>query len=227
MIVTVAEKILAFNKSQQITAALPAGVEVMNPYQNETTFAICQQFYRKYYHDTQERTMIMGINPGRFGGGITGVPFTDPIKLETYCGIPNDLVKKPELSADFIYRMIMAYGGPEVFYSRFYISAVSPLGFMKDGKNLNYYDLKPLQQALLPYIVQSLEQQLAWGLNTRVCYCLGEGQNFKFLVKLNKAYQFFDEVVPLSHPRFIMQYRRKTIDTFVQDYLTKFDRGVS
>jgi len=74
---------------------------------------------------------LLGINPGRFGSGTTGVSFTDPIKLEKYCGIRNDLVKKAELSADFIYAMIIAYGGLESFYNRFFISSVSPLGFIQ------------------------------------------------------------------------------------------------
>ncbi len=39
------------------------------------------------------RYLILGINPGRFGGGITGIPFTDPIRLQNICGIENDFQK--------------------------------------------------------------------------------------------------------------------------------------
>ena len=52
--------------------------------------------------------------------------------------------KKQELSSVFMYEMINAYGGAELFYKRFYITAVSPLGFVKNGRNLNYYDDKIL-----------------------------------------------------------------------------------
>ncbi len=162
--------------------------------------------------------MILGINPGRFGGGLTGVPFTDPIKLEEFCGIKNTLQKKPELSAEFIWKVIFEMGGPEQFFSRFYINSVFPLGFTKDGKNLNYYDIPALQKIAEPYSVQSIKTQLEFGINRELAFCLGEGQNFKVLNKLNLAHGFFKEVIPLSHPRFIMQYRRK----FVDDYMLKF-----
>lgn len=114
--------------------------------------------------------------------------------------------------------MIEAFGGVNVFYNKFYISAVSPLGFVKDGKNLNYYDLKELEAAVYDFCVQSINQQLNFGLNRQVCYCLGEGSNFKFLAKLNDRYKFVERIVPLPHPRFIMQYRRKRM----QEYITRY-----
>lgn len=218
--VSFAEKVLAFHKSLRITQKLPHGVGVMNPYQDMAAYQLFSLFFKKFYNDNSPRTLILGINPGRFGGGITGVPFTDPIKLESL-GIANDLQKKPELSADFIYRMITAYGGPEKFYSRYYISAVSPLGFTQLGKNLNYYDMRELQESLTPFIVNSLKTQLDFGINTDVCYCLGEGQNFKFLTILNQEYRMFQTISPLPHPRFIMQYRRKRVDEYVEAYLKR------
>src|SRR5688572_16264512 len=96
-----ADSILTFLKDLSITSKLPKGIEVLDPYSNSQVFDLCRQFYRKYYNDNNPRTMLLGINPGRFGSGTTGVSFTDPIKLEKYCGIKNDLAKKPELSADF------------------------------------------------------------------------------------------------------------------------------
>src|SRR5687767_2960641 len=124
---TFADRILSFYKNLTITEKLPKGVEILNPYQDKKAFDLCQQFYKKYYDDHRQRIIIMGINPGRFGGGLTGIPFTDPVKLEQKCGIPNDLQKKAELSADFIHAMMEAFGGLEKFYSRFYFNSVSPL----------------------------------------------------------------------------------------------------
>lgn len=219
---TLAEKIISFYSSLELIGALPKGIEVMNPYKDSYSFELCKQFYYKYYSDNNPRTMILGINPGRFGGGITGIPFTDPVKLEKMCGIPNNLAKKTELSADFIYQMIEAYGGPEKFYGDFYISALSPLGFTKDGKNLNYYDSKELQEKVYPFMVASLQAHLAFGMSQDICFCLGEGQNFKFFAALNTKLDMFKKIVPLSHPRFIMQYRRKHINRFIKDYLNKF-----
>jgi len=218
---TLAEKILAFQKSLRINAKLPKGVGVMNPYQDDSTFNLCEAFYKKFYSDQKTRTLILGINPGRFGGGITGIPFTDPMKLETVCGIANAFPKKTELSAEFIYTMIAAFGGPAKFYEQYYISSISPLGFTREGKNLNYYDDKKLELALEKFVVTCLDKQLSWGLNRDVCFCLGEGQNFKYLTKLNHEQKYFKQIIPLAHPRFIMQYRRKTMDSFVRQYVQK------
>lgn len=220
---TIAEKIISFYENLSIDK-VPGSIAVMNPFSDINAFSVTKKFYHKYYNDELPRTMILGINPGRFGGGVTGVPFTDPVKLEKECGIANDLSKKTELSADFIYRMINAYGGPAVFYNRFYISAVSPLGFTKNGKNANYYDMKELQDGLHNFIVSSLQKQINFGMNTDTCFCLGEGQNFKFLSQLNITYKFFEKIIPLAHPRFIMQYRRKKIDFYINDYVEKFNR---
>jgi hypothetical protein len=215
----IAAHILHFLKHLEIKAKLPAGVEILNPYQDKSVYALCELFYNKYYGDDGKRRLILGINPGRFGAGVTGIPFTDPIKLDKFCSIPNSLQKKPELSADFIYQMISAYGGPEAFYSKFHFSAVSPLGFVKDGKNLNYYDIKALEACLRPFIVQTLSKTLGIGIDTSICYCLGEGENFKFLNRLNAEQKFFEKIVPLAHPRFIMQYRRKKVGEYVQHYV--------
>ncbi|QOI98859.1 MAG: DUF4918 family protein [Flammeovirgaceae bacterium] len=214
-----ANNILALLKSLNLKTKLPAGIKAMNPYQDSSAFALCRAFYTRFYNDNKPRTLILGINPGRFGGGITGIPFTDPIKLETRCGIKNELPKKAELSADFIYTMISAYGGEKKFYDKFYISAVCPLGFVKDGKNLNYYDSPELQHAVYNFCVQSIQQQINFGLNREICYCLGEGKNFDFLSRLNSEYQFFKQVIPLPHPRFIMQYRRKRVQEYIDRYL--------
>jgi len=220
---TFADRILSFQKDLELKVRLPKGVRVLNPYLEEKALIPCEKFYRRFYNDDSERAIILGINPGRYGGGITGVPFTDPDKLEAL-GIPNDLPKKKELSANFIYEMIAAFGGAQKFYKKFYISAVSPLGFTKDEKNLNYYDLSGLFELLENFIVKCLRRQLSWRINQKVCYCLGEGKNFVFLNKLNKQYEFFSEIVPLPHPRFIMQYRTKRIKEFIALYLQKFDR---
>lgn len=224
---TLADRILSFNKNLKITSKLPSGVEVLNPFQQSDTFRLCKQFYKKYYNDSNTRTLIMGINPGRFGAGLTGVPFTDPIKLEERCGIPNTMQKKAELSADFMYKMFDALGGPEFFFSNFYISSVSPLGFVKDGKNLNYYDIKELEKMVTAFAVDSLTKQLDFGLNREICFCLGEGKNFKFLNHLNEKYKFFNTIVPLPHPRFIMQYRRKQLTEFINSYVNRFHVGLS
>tara|TARA_R110001606_G_scaffold360056_1_gene512642 strand:- start:47461 stop:47865 length:405 start_codon:yes stop_codon:yes gene_type:complete len=116
--VTFAEQLLHFLSNLE-WPEVPEDVEVMNPYADATAWALTHTFYRKYYSDNQPRTLIIGINPGRFGGGVTGIPFTDPLKLQDVCGIENNLARKQELSSTFIYHMIAAFGGPEAFYKYF------------------------------------------------------------------------------------------------------------
>ena len=204
---------------------MPKGIVVLNPYLDQYTFGLCEEFYRKYYNDDARRTLMLGINPGRFGSGTTGIAFTDPVKLEKICGIENTLIKKTELSADFIYTMIEAFGGLETFYSSYFFSSISPLGFTKENKNINYYDDKKLEEAIKPFAVDSISKLISIGMNTEKCFCIGEGENFRFLKKLNEEHQWFDEVIPLAHPRFIMQYKRKQVGNYVEEYLKKLNAG--
>ena len=158
--------------------------------------------------------------------GVTGIPFTDPHTLSGKCGIAVEKLSAPELSSDFMYAMIDAYGGPERFYAKFFVTAVCPLGFVqkKNGKetNYNYYDSKELQSALTPFILSTLKQQLNIGISTYVCFCLGTGKNYDYLLKLNDTHHLFKRIVALDHPRFIMQYRRKKVDEYIGKYLSAF-----
>lgn len=216
---TFASKILKFLKSLQINETLPRGIGVLNPYQQVNTFTLSEKFYTRYYSDNNIRRIILGINPGRLGAGLTGIPFTDPVHLEQFCHIQNDFPKKVELSSTFIHEMMMAYGGLEKFYSTLYFSSVSPLGFIKEEKNLNYYDDSRLQKKLEPFIISCLETQLEFGVDRSIAYCLGEGANYKYLQQLNEKHHFFKTIIPLAHPRFIMQYKRKFKNDYINQYI--------
>lgn len=215
------DRVIKYYSKLNIENSLPSGVGVLNPYTNADVMSVCKQFYDNYYNDTDGRILILGINPGRFGAGITGIPFTDPITLENECGINNNFDKRSELSSVFIYRLISAMGGPVHFYKHFYIGSVSPLGFVKDGKNYNYYDSKELQVALKPFIVSNLIKQIGLGINSRKCYCLGQGKNYEYLKMMNLEMKLFDEIIPLPHPRWVMQYRRKYIEHIINDVVGK------
>ena len=215
------DNILRFFKQLHLNIDLPDEIEVMNPFKDKATMHICTQFYKKYYSDNNNRRMIIGINPGRFGGGITGIPFTDPIRLQKECGIENSWQQKQELSSLYVYDVINAYGGTESFYKDFYITSVSPLGFTSNGKNLNYYDDKNLQNSIKDFVVDCMNKQLEFGIDREVAFCLGDGKNFTYLSKLNEEKKFFGTIIPLSHPRFIMQYKLKKKEEYIQSYLQK------
>src|SRR5579859_1304851 len=216
---TQAEAILHFYRHLRPGFVLGDGVSIMNPYKNPDTWAVAKQFYEKFYGDGEPRVFIFGINPGRHGAGLTGVPFTDGIRLEEKCGIVNSWKKQAELSSQFVYAMIDGFGGVRAFYDRFYITALSPLGFVRHGKNLNYYDDKELLKAFEPFMLRCIRRQLATMPTEEVCYCLGEGENYKYFSKVNARYGFFKEIIPLPHPRWVMQYRRKRVGEFVELYL--------
>lgn len=210
---------------------------------------LVKQFFNKYYQDDHPRMLMFGINPGRFGAGITGVNFTAPKQLKEFCGIDHHLKPSSELSAEFIYEMIQAYGGVEEFYRDWFIGSVCPLGFVgrptptlihklrgssthskggdKDtqllkgvGKNMNYYDDKKLQKAVTPFIIECINKQVEMGFKTEKCICVGGEKNFKFLSGLNNEHNWFGEIIPLPHPRFILQYRRKQKDKYIHQYLS-------
>jgi hypothetical protein len=222
---TFADNIIAFNKSLRFDTPLPSHIRVMNPFaENPEALEASSQFYRKYYSDHLPRKLILGINPGRFGAGVTGIPFTDTKRLKEICGIEIGNVFTHETSSVFVYEFIEAYGGATVFYHDYYISAVSPLGFVQTGKNgkevnLNYYDDPDLLRSSAEFIIRSLEQQLLFGIDRECCFCFGNNSNFKYLSVLNKEKGYFRKIVPLEHPRFIMQYRSKQKNTYIKKYL--------
>jgi hypothetical protein len=212
------DHIIRFYRELEYPAFLPDGVQVMNPYINSSAMEYVDQFYKKFFSDNNPRVMVIGINPGRFGGGVTGIPFTDPINLKQKCGIENDLDERHELSSKFIYEMIEALGGSERFYSGVFITAASPLGFVRDGKNLNYYDDQDLLKNWEPFILDTLKQQAKFCQNNAICFSLGQGKNYKLLQNWNKEYRIFGEVRALPHPRWVMQYRLKRKEEFIEQY---------
>lgn len=212
------EQLIRFYKNLS-PPAVPKGFGILHPQPSSEVMLVVKQFFNKYYADNRSRRLMLGINPGRFGAGITGINFTAPRQLKNDCSIDHPWGNSSELSAEFIYEMINAYGGTQKFYGDFFIGAVSPLGYVKDGKNINYYDDKRLQKSVTPFIVETIRQQLNMDLSNDICFCIGGEKNYKFLTELNEKHKFFRTILPLAHPRFIMQYRRKKKDEYVKEYL--------
>ena len=142
---TFADKIISFNKKVDFKGTLPKGISIMNPFkEDKQPLLISSVFYKKYYDDFEKRYLIVGINPGRFGAGVTGVPFT---------GLEFEGKATHEPSATFVYEVIHAFGGAEKFYKKFYIQSICPLGFTATNDkgrevNYNYYDSKELTESV-------------------------------------------------------------------------------
>lgn len=210
---TFGEKVINYFDTLRFNLLLPNGVEVMNPYLQPETMDAVRKYYTKYYSDGNARTFIVGINPGRNGAGKTGIAFTDTVRLEGNCQIDHNIKPTTELSSEYVYSVVDAMGGPEAFFSKYYLTAVSPIGFTKDGKNYNYYDSPAMLKATFSYMMEQFERQIAFGANRKMAICLGAGKNFKYLSEINDLLgKPFERIVPVNHPRFVMQYRRKYLE---------------
>ncbi|WP_162555657.1 uracil-DNA glycosylase family protein [Reichenbachiella versicolor] len=217
----IANQILDFYQSLTPPDLLPANVETLNPYITKEGWDTTEAFYHKFYNDNNFRKILFGINPGRLGGGLTGAPFTDPICMEDFCGITNPFPKRHELSSKFVYEMINFIGGPKNFYANYFITGISPLGYISDGKNLNYYDIKGWKEIFEESVVQWIKAQLQFNIDTSIAYSIGKGENIKFLKYVNKKHNFFEKIESLPHPRWVMQYRLKSKHIFLEEYKEK------
>ncbi len=219
------DKIISFYKELKPPLKLPKGISLLYPQQDPEVMKIVELFHKKYFNDNKKRTLAFGINPGRFGAGVTGINFTAPRQLKETCKINHPFNDQSELSAEFIYEMIKSSGGAKKFYSKYFISALSPLGFIMEGKNLNYYDDKDLMKKITPFIVECMEKQLQWNINREKCICIGGEKNYKFFLSQNEKHTWFNEIIPLPHPRFIMQYRSKQKVQYIEEYIQAFSNS--
>lgn len=200
---------------------------IINPFNGnnkEKIKEITNIFYKKYFDDSNKRYVIFGSSPARKGTSVTGIPFEDANHLFKETGIKIDDFYINHSSSNFLYDVITQYGGCKKFYEDFYMNFVCPLGIEKvsgtgNKVNANYYENKKLERALYDFMIESIKKQISFGIHTSACYCIGSGKNFKFLEKINQKYKFFDKIIPLEHPRFIMQYHLKDKEKYLQKYM--------
>ena len=224
MLKTFGDKVIDFNRQLQYLDKLPGNFRVINPYlDNPETMEVMQQFYHKFYNDSNQRKFIIGINPSRHGAGVTGVPFTDTKRLESVCGIKMESAYTHEVSSVFIYDFISEYGGAGIFFNQFYINSPFPLAIVrktKDGKwlNANYYDDPLLFEMVKDFMILSMKQHISLGLDTSEVYVLGK-KNADFILKLNKEVKLFDSLKVLEHPRYMQQYKSKEKQFYIDKYI--------
>lgn len=223
-----AEKVMQYNNNlSEVNLNLPHGFKIVNPFaegNHEQIQKITSTFYKKYYNDNQTRYLILGSSPARRGTAITGVPFEDAEHLQKETGILVDNFHINKSSSNFLYDVIERYGGTTKFYSNFYLNFVCPLGIVKMSSkgneiNCNFYDRKDLQASLYDFIVDSIRTIIDFGIDTSVCFCIGSGNNYLVLNEINKKYNFFNKIIPLEHPRYIMQYNSCDKEKFLNKYL--------
>lgn len=221
------DRVIYFNRELVFRGNLPDNFQVINPFiDNPETMVVMSRFYHKYYNDNKQRRLILGINPSRKGAGVTGVPFTDTKRLATVCGIEMKSAHTHEVSSVFVYDMIEAYGGPERFYSDFYINSPFPLAIIRETKdgswlNANYYDDSLLFEMVKEFMIESLKKHIDLGLDCSEVFVLGK-KNAVFIEKLNREEKMFDKLTVLEHPRYIQQYKSKERDLYIDKYINAF-----
>ena len=219
-----ADKVIDFNRNIHYSGKLPQGFLVLNPYMdNPETITVMQQFYHKFYNDTNTRKFIVGINPSRHGAGVTGVPFTDTKRLESACGIKMQSAHTHEISSVYLYDMIAEFGGVKEFYNEFYINSPFPLAIIRKTKegnwiNANYYDDKSLFEMVKDFMIDCLKKHISLGLDTSKVFVLGK-KNAQFIERINKEAKLFDEINVLEHPRYIQQYKSKEKQMYIDKYI--------
>lgn len=218
-----AVQVIEFNRTLHYTGKLPDDFQVLNPYlDNPETLEVMQQFYHKYYNDSNRRKFLLGVNPSRHGAGVTGVPFTDTKRLQSICGIKMHSACTHEVSSVFVYDMIAEYGGPEEFYREVYINSPFPLAIVRKSKrnwvNANYYDDKALFNDVKDFIIDSLKKHLSLNLDASEVFIMGK-KNAGFLTKINQEANLFGKMTVLEHPRYIQQYKSKEKQLYIDKYI--------
>lgn len=226
---TYASKIRSFNDFlMNVTLTLPDGFDFINPFngeQSDLVWKLSESFYSKYYGDTHQRRIILGSSPARRGSAVIGVPFEDSNHLEQVTGICMSNFYINKSSSNFLFDVIEEYGGFKKFYKDYYMNFVCPLGITRTNVkgrkvNCNYYESKELQHVLEQFIIKSIQMQIDFGIDRTVCICIGSGENYAYLEKLNSQHKFFKHIISLEHPRYITQYNSDRKDEFLKKYLT-------
>lgn len=220
---TFAEQVINFNLNLKYNGRLPKDFHVLNPYlDNPETLDVMQQFYLKYYNDSNPRKFLLGINPSRHGAGVTGIPFTDTKRLESVCGIKMHSAYTHEVSSVFVYDMIAEYDGAEAFYKDVYINSPFPLAIVRKSKgcwiNANYYDDKALFSDVKDFMIDSLKKHLSLNLDASEVFIMGK-KNADFLAKINQEAHLFGKMTVLEHPRYIQQYKSKEKQLYIDKYI--------
>lgn len=122
---------------------------------------LVRSYYKKYYSKPSQRIVFCGINPGKFGAGKTGVPFIDFYGISRLLPgisllLPAHDRQEKERSAQFMLSIIEEYGVGE-FQDAVYVTNLSWYGFLRDGRNLNYYILP---RAVRHHFIESFVEEM-------------------------------------------------------------------
>lgn len=172
------------------------------------------EFHKKYIQPNRPEIVICGVNPGRFGAGLTGIPFIDFDSLSKM--LPRIKYFDSEKSAKFFFSVVQAFG-IEQFYQKFHVTNISWYGFsmIDKEKNVNYYNLPvDVQKHLFEKFVEEMNF-----INPKIIIPLSKDvQNQLLILKSNE--QIKAEITPnLNHPSWVMTYKRNEVELWKEKYI--------
>ena len=142
-------------------------IEIIEKDEDEDALKNQILFDEKYYHEGFPKIVLCGINPGRKGAGVTGVPFVDMATLAERLS-DNKISfngSGKEQSAQYFNEIVNHEEfGAKKFYKHFYVTNFSWVGFIEKINNPtkiinhNYHELNPEAQQ---YINDAFKREMS------------------------------------------------------------------
>ena len=180
-------------------------------------------FHKKYVEPNSPRVVICGINPGRNGAGLTGIPFID---FESLSNMLPDIQKKDwEQSAKFFFSVIQEFGIEE-FYKNFHVTNISWFGFSRidKPKNVNYFE-KDIFTEIAIYLIDKFVEEMEL-INPDYIIPLSKTVKYE-LEKLKKQGKIRAEIgTCINHPSWVVTYRRKDLSIWRQKYIDTLSKYI-
>ena len=180
------------------------------------------KFHKKYVEPNSPKIVICGINPGRNGAGLTGIPFIDFESLSKM--IPDIKENDWEPSAKFFFSIIQEFG-IEAFYRNFHVTNISWFGFSRINKpkNVNYFD-NDISTEIATCLINKFVEEIEL-INPDYIIPLSKHVLYE-LESLKKKCRIRAEIgTRLNHPSWVTTYRSNDLTSGRQKYvdtLTKY-----
>lgn len=172
------------------------------------------EFHKRYVQPNSPKIVICGINPGRNGAGLTGIPFIDFKSLSKM--LPNIAKEESEQSAKFFYSVIQEFG-IENFYQKFHVTNISWYGFSQidKQKNVNYDNIST---EIAIFLIEKFVEEMEF-INPDFIIPLSKNVFYE-LKSLKERNKIKAEIgTRLCHPSWISTYRSNDINLWTNKYV--------
>ena len=180
------------------------------------------EFHKIYVEPNSPKVVICGINPGRNGAGLTGIPFIDFASLSKM--LPDIKENDWEPSAKFFFSVIQKFE-IEAFYRNFHVTNISWFGFSRidKQKNVNYFE-KDISTEIAIYLIDKFVEEMEH-INPDYIIPLSKPVLYE-LESLKKQNKIRAKIgIRLNHPSWVTTYCSNDLSTWRQKYvdtLTKY-----